>query len=65
MTKLEKFVYKNFNLTEEDKKHVPTILAEILQEIDDGHYNDSGTGMMSEYTLYDVFDEKLFAIINK
>lgn len=62
MTKLEKFVYKNFNLTEEDKIHVPVILAEIQAEIDNGEYDDDGCGNMSEYTLYDVFDEKLYRL---
>lgn len=65
MTKLEKFVYNNFNLTESDKILVPAILAEIQQEIDDNHYDDNGLGQMSEYTLYDVFDEKLAKAIAK
>ncbi len=59
MSKIEKFIHKNFNLGLEDLVHVPAIVAEILQEIDDGCYDDDGMGNMSEYTLYEVFDEKL------
>lgn len=61
MCKLNNFILNNFNLSETDLAHVPSIVNEIKQEIDDGHYDDNGTGLMSEYTLYDVFDDKLCA----
>lgn len=63
MCKMTKFILKNFNLNEDDLKHVPAIVAEIQQEIEDGNYDDAMNnvcGAISEYTLYDVFDEKLF-----
>jgi hypothetical protein len=59
MSKIEKFIRKNFNLDAADLVHVPAIVTEILQEIDAGEYDDDGMGNMSEYTLYDVFDDKL------
>lgn len=59
MSKLEKFIRKNFNLTEEDLKEMPRILARCDQEIE-----DSGEGQLSEYALYDIIDNELLEIEN-
>jgi hypothetical protein len=58
---MTKFIYKNFNLDESDLKHVPAIVAEIKAELDAGNYeNMYGEDVISEYQLYDIFDEKLY-----
>lgn len=60
MTKMETFIRNNFNLNREEMELVPRIVSEIQGEIDSGCYDDNGMGEISEYTLYDVFDDKLF-----
>ena len=63
MCKMTKFILNNFNLNEDDLKYVPAIVAEIKQELVAGHYkNVFGEDVISEYQLYDIFDEKLYFI---
>ena len=57
MSKLEKFITKNFNLNEEDQKNIPRIVARCQQEID-----DSENGELSEYSLYDIVDDEMVQI---
>ena len=57
MSKLEKFIRTNFNLTEDELKHVPRLVARCDQEIE-----DSPDGQLSEYSLYDIVDDELVKI---
>ena len=59
MTKIEKYLRKNFTLTEQENQVIPSVVAEIEQELDDGEYDDNGMGQISESTLCDVFNEKM------
>lgn len=61
MTKLERFIRRNFIVDENSAIHISAIVDEIQAEIDAGDYDDDGQGGISEYTLYEVFDEKLYA----
>ena len=63
MTKLESFIRKHFNLDSECETHLPTILSTLQTNIDDGHYDDD-FGRVSEYTLYDAFDEELTNLLD-
>jgi hypothetical protein len=61
MTKLEKFVHIHFNfLSPIELKYVPEVLAEMEAETKDGYYDRN-----DEYALYDVFDDKLYRLVNK
>lgn len=60
MSKLEKFIRQNFNLTEAELVHVPRLLARCNQEIE-----DSDEGQLSEYALYDIVDDELHQIDNE
>lgn len=57
MTKLEKFIRTNFNMTEDDLKHVPRLVTRCQTEID-----ESEEGVLSEYALYDIVDDELVKI---
>jgi predicted nucleotidyltransferase component of viral defense system len=57
MSKLEKFIRTNFNLTQEELVHVPRLVKRCQQEID-----DSDEGQLSEYSLYDIVDDELYQI---
>lgn len=58
MTKLEKFIRTNFNLTEEELIHVPRLVKRCQTEIE-----DSPDGQLSEYALYDIVDDELYQIL--
>lgn len=57
MSKMEKFIRKNFNLSEKDLTHMPRLLNRCDQEIE-----DSGMGQISEYEMADIVDDELSKI---
>jgi len=63
MTSLEKFIRKHFIIDSEVELHLPAILADMQIELDDGNYDDD-FGRVSEYTLHDAFDDKLYALLD-
>jgi hypothetical protein len=64
MTKLEIFILKHFNLDASDMMHLPGIAASMQVELEEGNYDDP-YGRVSEYTLIDAFDDKLYALLDK
>lgn len=64
MTDLEKFIRKHFNLDAQCELHLPAILADMQVELDEGNYDDC-FGRVSEATLHDAFDDKLYALLDK
>lgn len=57
MSKLEKFIRNNFNLTQEELAFIPRLVNRCNQEIEDSEY-----GQLSEYSLYDIVDDELVQI---
>lgn len=55
---LKSFILKNFNLVENDLKHVDSIVIDMEREID-----DLGEPV-SEYAIYDMFDSMLLTRLN-
>jgi hypothetical protein len=59
--KLKKFVLKHFNLNDEDMTHLDYILDLMVKELE-ANYEDEA---VSEYVLYDMFDEKYCEVLEE
>ena len=62
MNKMTKWILANYNLTAQDLAKLPSVVAEINEEIEQGVYVGDGTcTCISDSELADALDEKLFS----
>lgn len=63
MTKLRTYLERNYNLDAEVAPHLNSIIADMEVELERGDYDDD-FGRVSECTICEVFDEKLYDRLN-
>lgn len=64
MTQLEKIIRDNFNIDDDTEPHLSSILAELSLEIEQNIYDDD-FGRVSDDSICEAFDLKLYDILNK